>query len=165
MIDIENPIWITILTCFFLFVNAFFCLCWLKNPGYLQKSSKVSFLKLVEKFDPNMVKSHFINLTQIQLCPTCEVICSSDSRHCYVCNRCVERFDHHCQWINNCVGLRYINQFILILYRNHSFFYMFIASLAIYFIVIDIFAFASNWFSIIINNRYWPEFFWFICGK
>lgn len=74
--------------------NFFFLITWQSDPGYLQKSKKVSFLKLVEKFDPNM------------LCPTCEVICTSESRHCYICNRCVERFDHHCQWINNCVGVK-----------------------------------------------------------
>ena len=26
------------------------------------------------------------------------------SRHCKTCDRCVEDFDHHCMWINNCVG-------------------------------------------------------------
>jgi hypothetical protein len=26
------------------------------------------------------------------------------SRHCRACDRCVEDFDHHCMWINNCVG-------------------------------------------------------------
>lgn len=50
-----------------------------------------------------------------QLCPDCKSIRTSRSRHCSVCEHCVERFDHHCPWINNCVGV-----------RNHNFFYLYI---------------------------------------
>ena len=34
-----------------------------------------------------------------------------------MCHRCVERFDHHCPWINNCVGV-----------RNHNYFLVYITS-------------------------------------
>mmetsp|Transcript_16093 Transcript_16093/g.11608 ORF Transcript_16093/g.11608 Transcript_16093/m.11608 type:complete len:237 (+) Transcript_16093:1048-1758(+) len=110
-----NNVWTWLIVGWFCLTNLCFLGSWVRNPGFLQKSDKVSFVKLVEKFDPNM------------LCPTCEVICTVDSRHCYICNRCVERFDHHCQWINNCVGV-----------NNHGFFFFFILTLEIYFILIDI---------------------------
>ncbi len=39
-------------------------------------------------------------------CPFCEIVRSPSTRHCVICNRCVERYDHHCPWIDNCVGAR-----------------------------------------------------------
>lgn len=27
------------------------------------------------------------------------------TKHCGPCNRCCEEFDHHCNWLNNCIGV------------------------------------------------------------
>lgn len=41
-----------------------------------------------------------------ELCPECEILRPKRSRHCEICNRCVYVFDHHCPFINNCVGAK-----------------------------------------------------------
>ena len=48
-----------------------------------------------------------------EMCPDCEVLRTPRSKHCAICNRCVERFDHHCPWINNCVGIHNHNTFLV----------------------------------------------------
>lgn len=53
-----------------------------------------------------------------EICSDCRIIKISRSRHCHQCHRCVKKFDHHCQWINNCIGG-----------KNLGFFYTFISAL------------------------------------
>ncbi|XP_076253049.1 palmitoyltransferase ZDHHC6 [Rhynchophorus ferrugineus] len=40
----------------------------------------------------------------LQMCGICQGYKAPRSHHCRKCGRCVLKMDHHCPWINNCVG-------------------------------------------------------------
>uniref|UniRef100_A0A8C6WF48 Palmitoyltransferase n=1 Tax=Neogobius melanostomus TaxID=47308 RepID=A0A8C6WF48_9GOBI len=49
------------------------------------------------------------------VCSRCETYRPPRAHHCRVCQRCIRRMDHHCPWINNCVGelnQKYFIQFL-----------------------------------------------------
>jgi palmitoyltransferase len=56
-----------------------------------------------------------IMFTEGNICKTCEVKRPARSKHCSLCGVCVSKFDHHCVWINQCVGENNYHYFLTFL--------------------------------------------------
>ena len=44
-------------------------------------------------------------------CPKCLIKMDFRTKHCVICEKCVDDFDHHCFWVGNCIGKKNFSLF------------------------------------------------------
>ncbi|XP_060520953.1 palmitoyltransferase ZDHHC11 [Cylas formicarius] len=47
------------------------------------------------------------------VCHLCHIQVTARTKHCSACNKCVANFDHHCKWLNHCIGGRNYSVFLM----------------------------------------------------
>lgn len=125
----------------FLFVISFLLHTSCTDPGIIPRATKEEAADLEKQIEVQgaacgrdltlRTRELTINgvLFKLKYCQTCKIFRPPRASHCSICDNCVERFDHHCPWVGNCIGK-----------RNYRYFYLFLISVSMHCIFICAFS-------------------------
>lgn len=113
-------------TSFYGYVSIKICLMRMKSTQYLIYINVILLFMFIwsyltaamtdpGKMDQQIVPDVLADQTSRWFCKKCKIMKPLRCHHCRRCNRCVMKMDHHCYWIDNCVGLYNMKYFYLTL--------------------------------------------------
>eukprot|EP00931_Biecheleriopsis_adriatica_P116363 TRINITY_DN92002_c0_g1_i1.p1 TRINITY_DN92002_c0_g1~~TRINITY_DN92002_c0_g1_i1.p1 ORF type:complete len:315 (+),score=36.65 TRINITY_DN92002_c0_g1_i1:44-946(+) len=97
-----------------------------RNPGVVPRSACDTSGPVAAAATSATVPARWVIVNDVQVkqrwCTSCKVYRPLRSKHCSYCDRCIFRFDHHCTWLGNCVGLGNYRSFLVLVIAATGFF-------------------------------------------
>ena len=87
------------------------------EKAYISAEGKIV---IENEFDDRILLTNDLSAQRYKYCETCRIIRPPRASHCSDCQSCCLRHDHHCPFVNNCIG-----------HRNYIFFTAFVVSAVI----------------------------------
>ncbi|XP_039362944.1 palmitoyltransferase ZDHHC12 isoform X2 [Mauremys reevesii] len=84
----------------------------LMDPGFVESDEEE---KVGMNEEQGVMMPQFPSNVWLRRCGYCMLKQPMRAKHCQLCRHCVRRYDHHCPWIENCVGERNHPLFIVYL--------------------------------------------------
>lgn len=76
------------------------------DPGIIPRNNESP---ATESTGNGRIRSKRVAINEVEMklkyCRICNIHRPPRSCHCVICDNCVEKFDHHCPWIGQCIGL------------------------------------------------------------
>jgi len=102
------------------------------NPGYVEESKAKENAIIA----PNQYEEPDPHATTY--CSKCNANKPPRAHHCKICGKCILKMDHHCVWVNNCVGWNNYKYFILLLNYTVVTCFTIILMIVIYFCIVGV---------------------------
>lgn len=157
LIDMEDPVYGLLYILLLTFSLVMYYTTCNVDPGYINLKTYIHKKDIMNNntddeddiVDTSNESSSMINSMDkikdntYRYCDYCEIQQPMRSKHCEDCNKCVRKYDHHCPWLEACIGE-----------RNHKYFWMFLSSMS----VLIIWTFTVTW-GAFKYERHWGAWF------
>ena len=80
--------------------------CYRVDPGKVTPENHQQLMDMYKHPDVAMGE------VPLKWCNTCRFLRPPRTHHCRMCDICVIRFDHHCVWLNTCIGAKNLRWFL-----------------------------------------------------